>query len=140
MPRNDPIESLLVTYAGAVHAKDLHAFLAAYAADVVIYDAWDRWEYRGRDTWRGFIERWFDSLGPKTVKVAVKELATQVDATLATGHAVLEFSEHDAEGRRLGALENRVTLVARKAGERWEVIHEHTSIPVPFATRPAAPR
>ena len=140
MPTKDPIDSFLAAYAAAVLAKDKAAFLALYSSDVVVFDSWDRWEYRGREAWGRMIDTWFGSLGSRTVKVTVKELASRVDANVATGHAILEFAAYEADGKRVGSLENRVTLVACTSPRGWEIVHEHTSIPVPFASAPAMPR
>lgn len=140
MAPNDPIESLLARYAEAVLAKDLDACLRDCSPDIVVFDAWDRWEYRGLAAWRRFIAQWFRSLGPHRDRVTVKELSTWVDGHVAGGHAILEFAAYDAAGKRRGSLENRLTLVARERAGAWQVVHMHTSIPVKFATPPSVPR
>ncbi len=136
---HNPIDTLLAAYAAAVLAKDADAFAALYTDDVTVFDAWDRWAYRGLAAWRGMAQAWFGSLGDEGVRVSFSEVHAEGDADIAFGHAVVEYAAVNAEGQRLRAQKNRISLVARNSGGRWQIAHEHTSLPLDFATKVPLP-
>ena len=120
------IRELLETYRAAVRAKDVDAFCALYDEDVVLFDMWGEWSYRGLPAWRRNVEQWFGSLGDELVGVDFDEL--EVRGPVA--HMLVRYSGLSAEGEELRALWSRMTWVVVDG----LVIHEHSSSPASFET------
>ncbi|WP_181149917.1 nuclear transport factor 2 family protein [Arthrobacter sp. MYb227] len=129
-----PVEAFMASYVAAVGAKDIEAFVKLYAPEVRVFDAWSQQEYRGQDAWRAMVTHWFGSLGDEKVEVYFVEVFSTVGEELAFGAALARFTALDAHGTALRSLTNRFTVVLSKNGARWEVIHEHTSLPIDHET------
>jgi len=129
-----PVHEFLDAYSAAVLAKDAAAFAALYDDEVHVFDMWGSWELQGIDAWRGMAEEWFATLGDETVLVTAGDIACTEGADLALGHAILTFSARSAAGETLRSLSNRITIALRRNGQRWQVLHEHTSAPIQHQT------
>lgn len=129
-----PVHRLLAAYSAAVLAKDVDAFCALYADDVHVFDLWGRWTREGIAEWRAMAQGWFSSLGDERVQVDIADVRADASAELVAGTATLTYHGLAADGRELRSLDNRITLVARRAGDAWKIVHEHTSIPIDHAT------
>ena len=119
------IEQMLERYVSAVRAKDVDAFCALYADDVVVFDMWEAWTYRGLDAWRANVAEWLGSLGDESVAVSFDEL----EARDRTAHMVVRYAGLSAAGAEVRAMWNRMTWVV----ENGKVVHEHSSAPAQFA-------
>ena len=117
-------------YQAAVLAKDINAFIALYADDVVVYDAWGQWSVEGLAAWRTMAAGWFASLGEERVAVTVADAHCVEAGELAVGHAVVMYTALAPDGRALRALDNRLTWTLRQAEGVWKIVHEHTSAPI----------
>lgn len=126
----EPVDVFLASYVAAVGAKDIDAFVELYAPEVRVFDAWSQQEYRGQDAWRAMATHWFTSLGDEKVEVQFAEVISTVGEEVAFGAALARFTAIDAQGTALRSLTNRFTVVLSKNGAKWEVIHEHTSLPI----------
>src|SRR6185436_225566 len=102
--------------------------------DVHVFDMWGSWEYRGLPAWRAMAAGWFASLGDERVRVRVDGLQVQMGADIAAAQAFLSFTAESADGKPLRSLDNRISIVLRRSGEAWKIVHEHTSAPVNFET------
>ena len=130
----NPVPAMLDAYKAAVYAKDVAAFAVLYDTNVQIFDMWGEWIYRGIDAWQAMAAGWFDSLGTDRVVVGVEDLHVQLAQDLVAAHAFLTYTAVSAEGKELRAMNNRLTLVLKKIGEGWKIVHEHTSAPADFGT------
>lgn len=139
-PNRDPFSEALRGYAAAAAAKDVEAFLALYADDVVLFDLWDVWSMRGLAAWRAAVTDWFGSLGDERLVVRAEAIESSLDGDLAVGHAILTYTAFAADGRELRSLDNRITMALRRIGGVWKIVHEHTSAPVDPATLKASVR
>ncbi|MFC4820930.1 YybH family protein [Dokdonella ginsengisoli] len=135
--RDDPFPNTLDAYAGAVRRKDVEAFLALYADDVLLFDLWGTWSVRGIDAWRAAVSEWFSSLGDEYVVVRAEQPASTVCGDLAVGHAILTYTAFAADGRELRSLDNRLTMALRCLDGGWKIVHEHTSAPLDHASAKA---
>jgi uncharacterized protein (TIGR02246 family) len=129
-----PIRQTLAAYQAAVLAKDVEAFAALFADDVVVFDMWGPWSQEGIAAWRAMVAGWFGSLGEERVVVEADEVRTSVAGDMATLTAFLTFRAIDANGSELRSLNNRLSWVLREQAGRWKVVQEHTSIPIDGAT------
>ena len=128
------VQQVLAAYQAAVLAKNVEAFVALFANDVVVFDVWGPWSQEGIAAWRAMATGWFGSLGEECVVVEADDVRTSVSGDMATLTAFLTFRAIDATGKELHSLNNRLSWVLREQAGRWKVVQEHTSIPVDSAT------
>ena len=129
-----PILAVLDAYKAAVFAKNVDAFVGLYDQDVQVFDLWGEWLYDGVDAWRGMVSGWFGSLGDEQVVVEMQTIHTTVTQDMALAHAFISYSGVSAQGERLRTMQNRITMVLRRSGDAWKIVHEHSSAPVDFET------
>ena len=123
------IRAALAAYEAAVLAKDVEAFVAIYAEDARIFELWGTWEH-DIASWREMAKGWFAFLGDQRSVVTAHDVRTQVSGDMAMLSASLTYAAIDAGGQPLRSLDNRLTWVLRQRGGRWQVVHEHTSVPL----------
>ena len=129
---DQPIRQLLAGYQAAVHAKDVDAFVALYADDALIYELWGTWTH-DIASWRAMAKGWFEFLGDQRSVVEASDVKTTVAGDMALLTAFLTYRAVDAGGTALRSLDNRLSWVARRRDGRWQVVHEHTSVPIAHA-------
>lgn len=120
--------TLIERYTAAVIATDHDALMQLYVPNVRIYDTMLPWEYRTTDEWSTFVENWFSE-----VRNNPQAEARNVEVVETDGMALLTMSMYYAhtgnDGQVMG-LTNRLTWVAVPNGDDWEIVHEHTSVPL----------
>jgi len=135
------MRDVLDRYRRAVLAKDVDAFVALYDADVRVFDAFGAWSYRGIDAWRRSVVEWFGSLDAERVEVGFSDVETVVGPEVAAVHAVVRYQAVGPDGSALRALDNRISMLLRRADGAWRIVHEHTSAPIdPTKTAPILQR
>ncbi len=125
------IARVLRSYAAAVLAGDVEAFIRLYDPRVRVFDAWGVWSYEGSAAWRRAVEGWFGSLGNEKVKVTFDDVQTSAGRECSMVTAVVTYAGVSAEGRELRAMQNRLTWVLRTTDD-LRIVHEHTSAPIGF--------
>jgi ketosteroid isomerase-like protein len=120
------------SYAAAVLAKDVEAFMRLYHPTVRVFDAWGVWLYEGAPAWRIAVEGWFASLGSERVRVSFAETQTTSEHSVAVVSAIVTYSAESAQGEPLRSMQNRITWVLRESGHVFRIGHEHTSAPIGF--------
>ena len=125
------MEQMLDSYAAAVRAKDVDAFVGLYADDVRTFDLWSEWSYDGKPAFREMVTEWFGSLpDDEVVAVEFDEIRTQAGEDVAAVSAFTTFAAVAADGTELRSMNNRLTWILRKdADGAWRIAHEHTSAP-----------
>jgi uncharacterized protein (TIGR02246 family) len=114
-------------FSAAVRARDLDRMLAPYAKDAVIFDAAPAKLSIGLEQFRKHWQDFFDMLsGPITH--ATRDMTVRVDGDLAVAHLLSHLSATQRNGAPL-EMWLRVSLAFRKAGGKWLVTHEHSSVP-----------
>lgn len=121
-------------YKAAVNAKDVDKFVSLYAQDVVVFDMWGEWSYKGTEAWRKMAADWFGSLGSERVIVEANDVRVIAENNIAIIHAFVTFKGVSAEGKELRAMQNRFTWVLQNREGAWKILHEHSSAPVDFET------
>ena len=132
MTDDQPIRQALAAYQSAVLAKDADAFVAIYADDARIFELWGTWEH-DIASWREMAKGWFAFLGDGTSKVEAHDVRVTMSGDMALLTAFLTYRAVDASGQALRSLDNRLSWVLRERGGRWQVVHEHTSVPIAHA-------
>ena len=129
MTDDQPIRQALAAYQSAVLAKDVDAFVAIYAEDARIFELWGTWEH-DIASWREMAKGWFAFLGDGSSVVEAAEVRSSVSGDMAMLTAFLTYRGFDAAGAEQRSLDNRLSWVLRQRGGRWQVVHEHTSVPI----------
>ena len=128
------IRALEDRFVAAFKAKDVDAIMKVYAPDqtLVVFDVVPPRQYVGaaayRKDWQTFLGS-FD--GPITMELT--DLDVVADRNLAYSHSIQHVAGTDKQGKKLD-LTVRVTDVYKKAHGRWQIIHEHVSVPVDLET------
>lgn len=136
-----PLQQFLDAYAGAVRRRDRAGFLALYAPDVQVFDCWDTWAHEGRAAWARMVDAWFSSIeDDSVVAVSAHDVRPWAAGDRAGGSARLRFAALDARGAELRSIESRLSVVLQRTDAGWQVVHEHTSVPVEFLSQRAVPR
>jgi ketosteroid isomerase-like protein len=120
------------TYAAAVLARDVGAFMRLYDPKVRVFDAWGVWQYEGASAWESAVDGWFKSLGTERVRVTFQETQTFGTAEGACTSGIVTYAAESAQGEALRVMQNRMTWGLRTAGHVLRIVHEHTSAPVGF--------
>lgn len=123
---------IMGSYAAAVLARDIEAFMRLYHPNVRVFDTWGVWLYDGAPAWRIAVEGWFASLGNERVKVSFAEVQTVAEQSMAAVTAVVTYAAQSAQGEALRSMQNRITWVLRESGHVFRIAHEHTSAPIGF--------
>lgn len=126
------IEALLDAYSQAVYQKDVDQLLALYTDDVIVFDAFDNWEYRGKAAWGEAVSRWFDDTGDDVVRITFNQTQSEFDGNIGGLSAEVLYEGFGKEEDYV--MTNRITLGLRKVGSDWKISHEHTSLPVKQTT------
>ena len=126
------VRRITSSYAAAVLARDVDAFMRLYHPTVRVFDTWGVWLYDGAPAWRIAVEGWFTSLGSERVKVSFSDLQSTSEHTMALVSAIVTYAAESTQGEPLRSMQNRITWVLRESGHVYRIAHEHTSTPVGF--------
>lgn len=126
----DPVLQALSDYKAAVLAKDVDAFVALYAPDVLVFDMWRVWTYKGIAAWREMVAGWFGSLGAERVVVDFDDVQTIVSDDLAVVHTFVTYKAVNADGVDLRSMDNRMSMTLTQKNGAWKIVHQHTSSPI----------
>lgn len=130
------VQEVMENYKSAVYDKDVEKFLSPYAADVHVYDCWNSWELVGISQWKKMVEDWFNGLIEEDVllKTDFDDLVVVENSNLAFAYCNVTYTEYSASGEEIRHISNRFTFGLRKENESWNIIHEHSSLPINMET------
>jgi ketosteroid isomerase-like protein len=117
-------------YTRAVLDKNVDGFLGLYHPTARVFDTWGAWSFESVPARRKVIEQWFGSLGEERVGVTFDRVQTTVTSDLAALTARVVFAAISPSGAELRSMQNRLTWVLKPDGDSWQIIHEHTSVPI----------
>jgi len=118
------------SYVQAVLKKDVTAFFALYHPTARVFDTWGVWSYEGEQARRKVVAEWFGSLGEERVAVTFDRVQTTIISDLAALTARVVYAAISPSGAELRSMQNRLTWVLKPDGDSWQIIHEHTSVPL----------
>ncbi|MFF3447901.1 nuclear transport factor 2 family protein [Streptomyces sp. NPDC002667] len=119
----------------ALRERDLDRAMACYAPDVEVFHPVSGLEQSGADALRKAQEQWFSALaGPADREVL--DFRLRIDESVAFSHAVVRLRAPLADGTTLDST-TRVTTGYRAAGDRWQIVHQHMSVPSDAGLPPA---
>lgn len=126
------IRELLQDFAAAFRAKDVDGVMSLFAPTIVSFDLAPPLQCVGAEALRKHWAATFSALqGP--VAYEIHELAIEVDNGLAFSHSLNRMRGTLADG---GTTERwlRWTACFRLIDGRWQVTHEHVSVPIEVAS------
>ncbi|MFF3417877.1 nuclear transport factor 2 family protein [Streptomyces sp. NPDC002698] len=119
----------------ALRERDIDRAMACYAPDAEVFHLVAGIEQSGADALRKAQEQWFATLvGPADREVL--DFRVRVDESVAFSHALVRLRAPLVDGTALDTTA-RVTTGYRAAGDRWQIVHEHTSVPSAAGRPPA---
>lgn len=126
------VQDLLMNYTEAVHERNVEKFLAGYAPDIRLFDCFGQWEYTEIEEWKAAVTEWFGGMEQEgtTMRAEVESQEGKEYEDSAHVHCIISFSAIDKSGRQLRKIRNRFTFVLEKAEGSWQIVHEHSSVPV----------
>ena len=120
------ITDALDRYGNAIRALDPEALVACYATDARVTDGMHVWRHDTRDAWAAWVHEWLGMLEqPSEFRIDHDRVLESGDLAVVEGNA---FYGARLEGDTVG-MTTRITLVWRREGDDWLVVHEHTSVP-----------
>ena len=120
------IRALIIQGDQAHRDKDAAAFVAPYAPEALVADLAPPLFHRGinrnekqawMDTWEGPIDR------------ESRDFTITVSGDLAVGHGYFRLAGTPKAAGRPISFWMRATVCLRRRGGRWQIVHEHTSVP-----------
>jgi uncharacterized protein (TIGR02246 family) len=121
------IRRMIHAWSKALEAKDLDALLIDYHPDAVLYDAIPPYKTVGRDAIR---QIWANCLPyfPAQFQSQHRDLVVHVAGDTAFVHGIHHFIPIP-EDHPSGSTWMRITVGYQKSNGKWQVVHEHVSIP-----------
>jgi uncharacterized protein (TIGR02246 family) len=121
------IRGLLDDWAKAARASDVDRIMAAYAPDILSFDAIAQLRFKGTDAYRKHWEACI-AMCPGPMIFEIHDLRIEAGDDVAFGHYLLKCGATGDDGtEKTGWM--RATVCWRKRSGRWMVAHEHFSAP-----------
>lgn len=121
------IRQLIEDHTRAICDKNLDQIMAHYAADIVLFDMKPPLALRGKEECRRMWETCLPYM-PSISGMEQQEVSITVSGDLALAHWISRFTgiepDHPAAQMWL-----RITAACQREGDRWQIIHEHVSVP-----------
>jgi len=121
------LRHLIADQMSAIGVKDLHRLMTHYAADVAVFDVKPPFQTTGADAWR---RTWEASLPyfPASFQTEMRDLRLTVSGDVALAHWLLRFTGMDKDHPAMQTW-RRITAGYRQIRGRWQIVHEHASVP-----------
>ena len=121
------IRRFIDTWAEAIRAKDVDAVMSHFAADIVTFDLAPPLQSTGADALRQSLEAWFPTFrGPVGYEVHDLSITTGDDVAFCRSLNRISGTRTDGEETDVWV---RATVGLRRIDGRWQVTHEHSSVP-----------
>jgi uncharacterized protein (TIGR02246 family) len=130
------VSALLDRWSEAARTKDIDRLMALYAPDIVYFDVVPPLHYTGSAAVRGNFLRWFDSW-QSDIGQEIRDVTIVASGDLAVAHMLIRASGTLKNGREVGYWV-RATVCCQRSDQRWEITHEHISLPVDVGSGRAA--
>jgi ketosteroid isomerase-like protein len=130
------IQRLMDDWRNALTAKDLDRLIQHYDPAVRFFDAVPPYEHHGVTAYRRTWENMMPYL-PETLGSEVRELEITAEGNIAFASCLQRLTNRKTnEAATCGWV--RVTLCFQRKNDRWQVVHEHVSVPFNPQTAQAA--
>lgn len=130
------LRQLIADQMSAICAKDVDRIMNHYAAETIVFDVKPPFQTRGADAWRRTWEACLPYF-PDSFQTEMRDLSLTVSGDVALAHWLFRFTgmekDHPAMQTWL-----RSTAGYRRIRGRWQIVHEHVSVPFNPETSQAA--
>lgn len=127
MTAESEIRQLISRWMKAAVDADIDAVMSCYAPGVVAYDAIAALQFRGVEAYRKHWDYCF-TLAPGEMIFEPHDLQVTVDGDVAFAHFLIRCGGRAPDGtERAGWM--RGTACYRRRNGRWQIEHEHFSVP-----------
>jgi len=131
------VQEVLENYKTSIFERDVEKFLHSYSENIHLYDCWGKWECNGLWEWRKAVESWFQELSEEGVDLIVtfSDMSIEEGKSVAFAKCAITFSAYtQSSSEKLRQITNRFTFGLCKMNESWQIVHEHSSLPIDSAT------
>ena len=131
------VEEVLENYKTSVSERDVEKFLRSYSEKIDLYDCWTKWECNGLKEWRKSVESWFQELSEEglNLKVTFSDMSIEEGESVAFAKCAITYVAYvQSSSEILRQITNRFTFGLCKVDESWQIVHEHSSLPIDPAT------
>jgi len=126
-----PVRRLIDEWADAVRASDLDRIMAAYTPDILSFDAIAQLQFKGAEAYRRHWQACIEMCSGMIFEV--HHLEIEAEGGVAFGHYLVRCGGTGPDGKeQTGWM--RVTVCCRRTGGRWQIAHEHFSVPFDMAS------
>jgi uncharacterized protein (TIGR02246 family) len=120
------VRGLIDAWVEAARANDIDRIMAAYAPDILSFDAIGQLQFKGIDAYRKHWQACI-AMCPSPI-FEIHDLGIEAGDGVAFGHYLLRCGAKGDDGKeQTGWM--RVTVCCRKTAGRWLIAHEHFSAP-----------
>lgn len=128
------IAQLCDVYTHCVFNKDYQGLSAIYHEGILAFDLWGKGVYDNKRDWADNLKNWLTSLNTERVMVNFEGFTTKASGDIGFAHGFVTFRAIDDSNVELRKMKNRVSWGLVKEGDNWLIAHQHTSVPIDFAT------
>jgi uncharacterized protein (TIGR02246 family) len=121
------VRNVVESWTAAVRRQDLEGILQNHAPDIVMFDVPPPFQSRGIEAYRKTWDAFF-SWSSDPVPFDITEMNITAGQDVAFVVATMHCAEPGANGEQK-SLDFRLTVGLRKIDGRWQITHEHHSIP-----------
>lgn len=137
IPGNDRlIRRQLESFVKAFKNKDLELMMSLFSQEMVSFDIIPPLHYVGAESYRKVWQETF-SLFEDPIDIELSDIQIVADAQVAFSYCFLHLSATLTNGRKTDFWE-RLTCCFQKIDDRWQILHEHVSLPINLQTGQAA--
>ncbi len=141
------IRGLIDEWRSALCAKDFARMVQHYSPDVLLFEVTPPYKHEGAEAYRRSWEA-FSPFLPASLGSEMRDLSITVSGDAAFAHALHRLTDQ-ATGQAATCGWVRVTVCYQRHEGKWQVVHEHVSVPfdpvtsqaafidLPVSTRPA---
>lgn len=128
----DDLAQLVTDRAAAVRRGDVDALTAQYASDVTVFDVLPPLRFTGYRAEHEKLTAWFAGYR-SGVGYDVRELRVHADGDIGFAFYIFHVSGTLQDGDQVD-MWVRATLGCQRVGERWLIVHDHSSVPFDAST------
>src|ERR1700754_1456133 len=92
-------EALLDIYKRAVYEKDIETFTSIFDEDLLVFDMWDKWNYKGLPSWCAMAVEWFAGLKEERDVITFSDISVQTMGNMSLLTFIARFAAVSAEGK-----------------------------------------
>jgi ketosteroid isomerase-like protein len=132
----DQIRTIIEERVKAVGEKDSNALLSVYVSDILSFDVVNPLQNTGIEAVKKRAVGWLSSF-QSSIGYAVQDLSITTGDTAAFCHYLFQVSGTLKDGAKVG-MYVRATTCLHKVNDKWQIVHEHQSVPFDAETGKAS--